>query len=201
MVDRCYRTATVRKRFLTSKKLPSVSSQYSNAGPDTIVKRVSPLHSVIDRQSESYRANYAAMSAAVDRLRIEMKRSTEGGGEKYVQRHLERGKLLPRERVEMLLDEGSYFLEIAPLAGIGMDDEIPGARVIGGIGLVSGRECMVVANEATAKGGSTSEAGLWKNRRLAEVSLQNHLTTILLLGSARAPPPPPHQNFFLGRRG
>src|SRR5258708_14076123 len=124
------------------------------------------------------------MSAAVDRVRIELKRSTEGGGEKYVQRHLERGKLLPRERVEMLLDEGSYFLEIAPLAGIGMDDEIPGARVIGGIGLVSGREGMIIANEATPKGGSTGAAGLWTNRRLAEGSPQNHLSTILLVESA-----------------
>src|SRR5262249_31145360 len=117
-----------------------------------------PLRSAIDSQSDSYRANFDAMSASVDRLRKELKRSTEGGGEKYVQRHVERGKLLPRERVELLLDEGSYFLEIAPLAGIGLDDEIPGARVIGGIGLVAGRECMIVANEATAKGGSTGEA-------------------------------------------
>src|SRR5579871_4308968 len=112
-----------------------------------------PLRSTIDRHSDSYRANYDAMTQAVDRLRAELQRSTQGGGEKYVQRHIERGKLLPRERVELLLDEASYFLEIAPLAGIGFDDEIPGARVIGGIGLVSGRECMVIANEATAKGG------------------------------------------------
>src|SRR5713101_6323637 len=141
------------------------------------------------------------MSAAVDRLRIELKRSTEGGGEKYVQRHLERGKLLPRERVEMLLDEGSYFLEIAPLAGIGMDDELPGARVIGGIGLVSGRECMIIANEATAKGGSTGEAGLWKNRRLAEISLENHLSTILLVESAGADLPVQSKIFVPGGRG
>jgi len=162
---------------------------------------VEPIRSAIDRQSESYHANYAAMSAAVDRLRIELKRSTEGGSEKYVQRHLERGKLLPRERVEMLLDEGSYFLEIAPLAGIGMDDEIPGARVIGGIGLVSGRECMIIANEATAKGGSTGEAGLWKNRRLAEIALENHLTSILLVESAGADLPVQSKIFVPGGRG
>jgi acyl-CoA carboxylase subunit beta len=162
---------------------------------------VEPIRSAIDPQSESYRANYDAMSAAVDRLRIELKRSTAGGGEKYVQRHLERGKLLPRERVEMLLDEGSYFLEIAPLAGIGMDDEIPGARVIGGIGLVSGRECMIIANEATAKGGSTGEAGLWKNRRLAEIALENHLTSILLVESAGADLPVQSKIFVPGGRG
>ena len=141
------------------------------------------------------------MSALVDRLRSELKRSTEGGGEKYVQRHMERGKLLPRERVEMLLDEGSYFLEIAPLAGIGFDDEIPGARVIGGIGLVSGRECMIIANEATAKGGSTGEAGLWKNARLADIARENRLTSILLVESAGADLPVQSKIFVPGGRG
>ena len=160
-----------------------------------------PIRSVIDRKSESYRSNYSAMSAAVDRLRAELKRSTAGGGEKYVQRHLERGKLLPRERVELLLDEDSYFLEIAPLAGIGIDDEAPGARVVGGVGLVSGRECMLVANEATTKGGSTSEAGLWKGARLADISMQNGLPTILLVESAGADLPVQSKIFVPGGRG
>ena len=111
------------------------------------------IRSIVDARSETYRANHAWMKAEIERLRSALKRSTEGGGAKYNERHKARGKLLPRERVEMLLDKGSYFLEIAPLAGIGMDDEIPGARVIGGIGLVSGRECLIIANEATAKGG------------------------------------------------
>jgi len=141
------------------------------------------------------------MSAAVDRLRAELKRSTEGGGERYVQRHRERGKLLPRERVELMLDDGSYFLEIAPLAGIGMDDEAPGARVIGGIGLVSGRECLIIANEATAKGGSTSEPGLWKNARLADIAMENRLTAILLVESAGADLPVQSKIFVPGGRG
>jgi acetyl-CoA carboxylase carboxyltransferase component len=162
---------------------------------------VSQIRTAVDRQSDSYRANYAAMRAALDRLRSELKRSTEGGGEKYVQRHLERGKLLPRDRVELLLDEGSHFLEIAPLAGIGLDDEAPGARVIGGIGVVSGRECMIVANEATAKGGATSEAGLWKNARLADIALENRLTTILLVESAGADLPVQSKIFVPGGRG
>ena len=104
-----------------------------------------PLRSAIDPRSDSYRANYDAMSALVDRLRAELKRSTLGGGEKYVQRHLERGKLPPRERVEMLLDQSSYFLEIAPLAGIGMDERKPGFKHIiirpipgGGLNTASG---------------------------------------------------------------
>src|SRR5260221_6537228 len=101
------------------------------------------------------------MQAAVDRLKAELKRSTEGGGEKYVKRHIERGKLLPRDRVEMLLDEGSYFLEIAPLAGHGMENEAPGAGVIGGVGLVCRREWLNTANDATVKGGATSGACPW----------------------------------------
>ncbi|MGD0296845.1 MAG: carboxyl transferase domain-containing protein [Bryobacteraceae bacterium] len=160
-----------------------------------------PLRTAIDRQSHSYRANYDAMSAMVDRLRTELKRSTEGGGEKYVQRHIERGKLLPRERVELLLDEGSYFLEIAPLAGIGFEDEVPGARVIGGIGLVSGRECLIIANEATVKGGSTGEAGLWKNARLADIARENCLTSIMLVESAGADLPVQSKIFVPGGRG
>ena len=86
------------------------------------------------------------MQAALERLRAELKRSTEGGGEKYVKRHIGRGRMLPRDRVEMILDEGSYFLEIAPLAGHGMENEFPGAGVIGGTALICGRECLIVAN-------------------------------------------------------
>ena len=162
---------------------------------------VSQIRSGVHSDSDSFRANYAAMSAAIEKLRVELKGSTVGGGEKYVQRHLDRGKLLPRERVELLLDEGSYFLEIAPLAGLGMDDETPGARVIGGIGVVSGRECMIIANEATAKGGSTGEAGLWKNARLADIALENRLTTILLVESAGADLPVQSKIFVPGGRG
>src|SRR5215467_5695162 len=141
------------------------------------------------------------MHAAVERLRAQLKRSTEGGGEKYVKRHKERGKLLPRDRVEMLLDEGSYFLEIAPLAGHGMENEFPGAGVIGGVGLVCGRECLVIANEATAKGGATSEAGLWKNARLADIARINHLPAIMLVESAGADLPVQSKIFVAGGRG
>src|SRR5579864_1196708 len=162
---------------------------------------MSALKSTVDRQSGLYQSNYAAMGAAVERLRNELRRSTEGGGEKYVKRHLERGKLLPRQRVEMLLDEASYFLEIAPLAGIGMENESPGAGVIGGVGLVCGRECLIIANEATLKGGATSEAGLWKNARLAEIALENRLPTILLVESAGADLPVQSKIFVPGGRG
>jgi acyl-CoA carboxylase subunit beta len=162
---------------------------------------VSAIRSHIDHQSKPYAANYVAMQAAVERLRAELKRSTEGGGEKYVKRHRERGKLLPRERIEMLLDEGSYFLEIAPLAGYGMENEFPGAGVIGGVGLVCGHECLITANEATAKGGATSEAGLWKNTRLADIARTNHLPGIMLVESAGADLPVQSKIFVAGGRG
>ncbi len=160
-----------------------------------------PLRSLADPQSPEFQANYSALSAEVVKLRAALKRSTEGGGEKYTKRHIERGKLLPRERVELTLDEGSYFLEIAPLAGIGMDGEVPGAGVIGGIGLVSGRECLIIANEATAKGGATGEPGLWKNTRLADIAMQNRLPTILLVEAAGADLPQQAKVFVPGGRG
>jgi len=160
-----------------------------------------PIKSITDSHSDSYKANYAAMTSALDRLREELGRSTRGGGDQYVKRHLARGKLLPRERIEMLLDEGSYFLEIAPLAGIGMDNEFPGAGVVGGIGLVCGRKCLITANEATVKGGAVSEVGQIKHRRLADIGAQNRLPSINLVESAGADLPVQAKIFVPGGRG
>jgi acetyl-CoA carboxylase carboxyltransferase component len=151
--------------------------------------------------SEPFKANIAANLAAVERLRKELAITTRGGGDKYVKRHLARGRILPRERVELILDDGSYFLEIAPLAGHGMEKETAGAGIIGGIGLVAGRECLIVANEATLKGGAISEIGQLKNRRLAEISLQNHLPTISLVESAGADLPVQARIFVPGGQG
>ncbi|MBO0722698.1 MAG: hypothetical protein J2P41_17875, partial [Blastocatellia bacterium] len=142
-----------------------------------------PIKTRIDRGSEIFRANYAANLAGVGRLEGELKKSTLGGGEQYVKRHLARGKLLPRERVEMLLDEGSFFLEIAPLAGREMENELAGAGLVGGIGRVSGRLCFIIANEATVKGGAISEMGQRKNARFAEIVSINHLPSIHLVES------------------
>lgn len=159
------------------------------------------IKSIVDPQDDIYRTNYAANAAAVERLRSELSRSTRGGGEQYVKRHLARGRLLPRERIEMLLDEGSYFLEIAPLAGIDMQNEFVGAGVVGGIGLVSGRECIIVANEATVKGGAVSEIGQLKNRRLSDVGTENRLPSISLVESAGADLPVQAKIFVPGGRG
>jgi acetyl-CoA carboxylase carboxyltransferase component len=160
-----------------------------------------PIKSYIDTRSETYQSNYATNLAGVERLREELKKSTVGGGEQYVKRHLARGKLLPRERVEMLLDEGSYFLEIAPLAGHGMENEFIGAGVVGGIGLVSGRMCFIIANESTVKGGAVSEIGQRKNARLADVVAVNHLPSITLVESAGADLPVQHKIFVPGGAG
>ncbi len=160
-----------------------------------------PIHSFIDAKSESYRSNYATNLASVERLKEELKKSTLGGGEQYTKRHVARGKLLPRERIEKLLDEGSYFLEIAPLAGVAMENEFVGAGVIGGVGLVSGRQCFIIANEATVKGGSVSEIGARKNARLAEVVAANHLPSISLVESAGADLPVQHKIFVPGGAG
>ncbi len=159
------------------------------------------IQSTLDAQSSVFRSNYEAMSAQVEKLRGELARSTQGGGPKYTDRHKQRGRLLPRDRVVAMLDDGSYFLEIAPLAGIDIPDEFPGARVIGGIGMVEGRRCLIVANEATARGGSTGEAGLWKNTRLADIALENRLPTILLVESAGADLPVQSKIFVPGGRG
>ncbi|MFN0087120.1 MAG: carboxyl transferase domain-containing protein, partial [Blastocatellia bacterium] len=156
---------------------------------------------MIDKNSEAYCANHAANLASVERLRGELAQSTRGGGEQYVDRHIARGRLLPRERIEMLLDEGSFFLEISPLAGIRMENEFVGAGVVGGIGLVSGRMCFLIANEATVKGGAVSEIGQRKNARLAEVAAANHLATITLVESAGADLPVQHKIFVPGGAG
>jgi len=159
------------------------------------------IKSITDPGDPTYQANYAANLAAVERLRAELARSTNGGGPQYVKRHLDRGRLLPRERIEMLLDEGSYFLEIAPLAGVAMENEFVGAGVVGGIGLVSGRECIIVANEATVKGGAVSEIGQLKNRRLSDVGTENRLPSISLVESAGADLPVQAKIFVPGGRG
>ncbi|OZE43192.1 MULTISPECIES: carboxyl transferase domain-containing protein [unclassified Rhodococcus (in: high G+C Gram-positive bacteria)] len=114
-------------------------------------------------------------------------RAALGGNEKSRERHVARGKLLPRDRVNELLDPGSPFLEISPLAANGLyDDECPGAGVIAGIGRVSGRECVIVANDATVKGGTYYPMTVKKHLRAQEIALQNTLPCIYLVDSGGA---------------
>jgi acetyl-CoA carboxylase carboxyltransferase component len=160
-----------------------------------------PLRSNINPRSDLFRANYDAMLARVQRLSAELERANQGGGEKYNQRHLARGKMLPRERIEALLDEDSYFLEVAPLAGLGVEGVTPGAGVVGGVGVVSGVECLITASESTVKGGAVNEVGMWKSGRLAQIGEQNRLPSISLIESAGADLPQQSKIFVPGGRG
>ncbi len=159
------------------------------------------LRSHADRRSEAYRANVDANLKLLEPVNEAMAKARQGGGEKYVKRHKDRGKLLPRERIELLLDRDSYFLELCPLAGNEVDGHTPGAAVIGGVGLVSGVECLVSANESTVKGGSMSELSVVKSRRLGEIAHTNRLPSITLTESGGADLPNQDKIFVPGGAG
>jgi 3-methylcrotonyl-CoA carboxylase beta subunit len=132
-------------------------------------------------------AHREAHEALVAELRRKLAVAALGGPQRSRERHVERGKLLPRERVDGLLDPGSPLLEIAALAADGMyDDECPGAGIIAGIGRVSGRECMIVANDATVKGGTYYPVSVKKHLRAQEIAAQNRLPCIYLVDSGGA---------------
>jgi 3-methylcrotonyl-CoA carboxylase beta subunit len=137
--------------------------------------------------SESYEKNRTALDLAVADLRERVAEREAGGPESARARHVERGKLLPRDRVDVLLDRGSPFLELSPLAAIGMyGDDAPGASIVTGIGRVAGRTCVIVANDATVKGGTYYPITVKKHLRAQEVALQNRLPCIYLVDSGGA---------------
>ena len=149
------------------------------------------LESNLNPRSDDFKANAAAMRALVDDLAAKLEAVTFGGGEAARTKHLGRGKLLPRERVEMLLDPDTPFLEIAPLAALNMyrergGDAAPGAGIITGIGRVAGVECVVVCNDATVKGGTYFPLTVKKHLRAQEVARQNRLPCIYLVDSGGA---------------
>ncbi|WP_326697622.1 methylcrotonoyl-CoA carboxylase [Streptomyces sp. NBC_01754] len=145
------------------------------------------LTSAADPASEAWRANEAAHHALAGELRRRLATARLGGGEKARARHVARGKLLPRERVDTLLDPGSPFLELAPLAAEGLyGGAAPAAGVIAGIGRVSGRECVIVANDATVKGGTYYPMTVKKHLRAQEVALENRLPCLCLVDSGGA---------------
>jgi 3-methylcrotonyl-CoA carboxylase beta subunit len=142
------------------------------------------LGTTADPTSEAYAANQAAHAALAADLRAQLQVVRAGGGEKATAKHVARGKLLPRERVDRLLDRGSPFLELSPLAAHGMyDGDAPGAGIITGIGRVSGREVMVVCNDATVKGGSYYPMTARKQTRAQEIALANRLPCVYLVDS------------------
>jgi 3-methylcrotonyl-CoA carboxylase beta subunit len=145
------------------------------------------LSTAIDSKSESFRGNATNLRKLTDELKTELSRTAEGGGEKARAKHVARGKLLPRERVRALLDPGSPLLELSPLAAHGMyDDAAPAAGLITGIGRVNGCEVMVVANDATVKGGTYFPITVKKHLRAQEVALENRLPCIYLVDSGGA---------------
>ncbi|MFN5166713.1 MAG: carboxyl transferase domain-containing protein [Pseudomonadota bacterium] len=145
------------------------------------------LTSKLDPRSEDFQAGSRAMRLLVGDLNARLAQIAQGGGEAARARHLARGKLLPRDRVEMLLDPDTPFLEIAPLAALGMyDDDAPGAGLIAGIGRVAGVECVIVCNDATVKGGTYYPLTVKKHLRAQEIAEQNRLPCIYLVDSGGA---------------
>jgi len=148
---------------------------------------MSVITSRINPRSAEFQANAEAMRALVADLRDKTARIAVGGSEAARKKHLARGKLLPRERVNYLLDPGTPFLEVGPLAAYGMyDNDAPAAGIITGVGRVQGGECMIVANDATVKGGTYYPMTVKKHLRAQEIAEQNHLPCIYLVDSGGA---------------
>ena len=145
------------------------------------------LKTQLDPRSAEFAANAAAMRVLVDDLRARCAEVAQGGGQAARDKHLARGKLLPRARVQALLDPGTPFLEIAPLAALNLyNNDAPGAGLIAGVGRVSGVDCMVVCNDATVKGGTYYPMTVKKHLRAQEIAAQNNLPCIYLVDSGGA---------------
>ena len=145
------------------------------------------FESRLNPRDEQFQHNAQAMRVLVGDLRVRTAQAALGGGEAARARHTARGKLLPRDRVQMLLDPGTPFLELSPLAAHGMyDDEAPCAGIVTGIGRVSGTECVIVCNDATVKGGTYYPMTVKKHLRAQEIARENNLPCIYLVDSGGA---------------
>jgi acetyl-CoA carboxylase carboxyltransferase component len=145
------------------------------------------LPTQVERESDTFRARRERMEALVAELRQRTTQVAEGGGEKAVERHRSRGKLTARERVDRLVDPGTAFLELSPLAAWDLyDNQAPSAGIVTGIGVVEGRQCALVANDATVKGGSYFPLTVKKHLRAQEIARQNRLPCIYLVDSGGA---------------
>jgi 3-methylcrotonyl-CoA carboxylase beta subunit len=148
---------------------------------------MSTIETKVNNRSEEFLVNAAQMQGLVEDLEETVAGVRKGGGEKYQQRHLSRGKLLPRDRIDALVDPGSPFLEISQLAAHGMyGGDIAAAGIVTGIGRVAGQECMIVANDATVKGGTYFPLTVKKHLRAQTIAEQNHLPCIYLVDSGGA---------------
>jgi acetyl-CoA carboxylase carboxyltransferase component len=157
------------------------------------------LKSTVDTNTDEHRANRDALLAKLAELDTEHAKALAGGGPKYTERHRARGKLLARERVELLLDQDSPFLELSPLAAWGTDYPV-GASVVTGIGLVEGVECLVVANDPTVRGGASNPWTLRKTLRANDIAFANRLPVISLVESGGADLPSQSEIFIPGGR-
>lgn len=145
---------------------------------------MSVIKSKINLRSEEFQSNVTQMRSLVDDLTLKVKEIAKGGPESARQKHLDRGKLLPRDRVEKLLDPGTPFLEIGQMAAFDMyDNQAPSAGLIAGIGIVSGRRCMIIANDATVKGGTLFPKTVKKHLRAQKIAEENNLPCIYLVDS------------------
>ncbi|MGY1808688.1 acyl-CoA carboxylase subunit beta [Blastococcus sp. SYSU D00669] len=155
------------------------------------------LRSGLDPGDEQYRANRAASLALLAQLDEQLELARAGGGERYAARHRARGKLLARERVELLLDRDSAFLELSPLAAWGTDFTV-GASLVTGIGVVSGVECVVIAHDPTVRGGAMNPWSLKKSLRALEIARRNRLPVVNLVESGGADLPTQAEIFVPG---
>jgi acetyl-CoA carboxylase carboxyltransferase component len=158
---------------------------------------VTVLKTAVDPSSAEYATNRAALLEQLAAIDAEQAKAVAGGGEKYVDRHHKRGKLLVRERIELLIDPGSPFLELSPLAAWGSDYTV-GASVVCGIGVVNGVECMINGSDPTIRGGASNPYTLKKTLRSSEIALQNRLPVIGLTESGGADLPTQKEIFIPG---
>jgi acetyl-CoA carboxylase carboxyltransferase component len=146
-----------------------------------------PLETHLDTSSSDFAANAERMRGLVDELNRRLETARQGGGAKYLARHKEQGKMPPRERIAALLDPDTPFLELSTLAANGMyDDEAPAAGIITGVGRINQRECLIIANDATVKGGTYFPMTVKKHLRAQEVAMQNNLPCVYLVDSGGA---------------
>ncbi|PQP21242.1 acyl-CoA carboxylase subunit beta [Rhodococcus opacus] len=157
------------------------------------------LKSTLDTSSEEYAAAAKSMTDKLAEIDTEHAKALAGGGEKYTERHKKRGKLLARERIELLLDPDSPFLELCPLAAWGSDFPV-GASTVVGIGVVEGVECLIVANDPTVRGGTSNPWTLRKGFRANDIARQNRLPVISLVESGGADLPTQKEVFIPGGR-